>query len=104
MKLISRDERQLLVMAALAAANHGLSAQAEQILEAFHWLIPDKALRCTCQALVLLGLEQPVAALECLTGQNIPEALTVRQIILACHPTAAAEIDGSCLKHASITP
>lgn len=87
---VPQATRQLIVTTAFAAINHGLTIQAEIIVVAFPELIPESETRAICQALVLFGLFQPAAALQCLASFITPEASQLRQLILEAHPELAS--------------
>ncbi|MCT4700517.1 DUF1039 domain-containing protein [Enterobacteriaceae bacterium H20N1] len=55
--ILSRSLRRLLVMSALAAANHRLVHQAREIQDAFPLLIEDAHLRQQCHAAMLALLD-----------------------------------------------
>jgi type III secretion system SsaH family protein len=81
--------RKLIVTAAFAAMNHGLTTQAERIVAAFPELIPELETRAISQALVLFGLARPADALHCLTTFMSSEAVQLRQLIIEAHPELA---------------
>ncbi|MEA1063789.1 DUF1039 domain-containing protein [Apirhabdus apintestini] len=56
---LPRSLRRLLVMSALAAANHRLSQQACCLRDALPWLIPDAGTRQQCDDILALFLDSP---------------------------------------------
>ena len=68
MILLSAQCRQLVVEAALAGVNHSLQAEAQNILNVLPQLIPDPQVRLVCEAMLLFGLNDRVAALALLAA------------------------------------
>lgn len=83
MKELPKSARQLLLMAALAAANHGLVVQAEVISQALPWLIADLDLRALFRALIYLGCSRQEEALGTLEPLRSEEAQVLRDAIPA---------------------
>lgn len=74
MILLSAQCRQLVVEAALAGVNHSLQAEAKNILNVLPQLIPDPQVRLVCEAMLLFGLNDRVAALALLATSASEDA------------------------------
>lgn len=74
MILLSTQCRQLVVEAALAGVNHSLQAEAKNILNVLPQLIPDPQVRLVCEAMLLFGLNDRVAALALLATSASEDA------------------------------
>ncbi|NRB66642.1 MAG: EscG/YscG/SsaH family type III secretion system needle protein co-chaperone [Vibrio sp.] len=72
------SDKQLLVEAALAAANHGLEKQALSILNAFSSLIEDEGDRRICASLIYFALDKRAQAMRSLNGLDTPQAEGLR--------------------------
>ena len=70
---MKKSDKQLLVEAALAAANHRLEKQALCIVEAFPYLIDDDEDRCICISLIYFALDKRSKAIRTLNGLSSPE-------------------------------
>lgn len=79
MTLLTAAERQLLLEVAFAGVNHGLLHQVRAMLPALPFLVADKDTRAVCQAVLLVGLNEPEQARCALEGVALPEAQIVRQ-------------------------
>ncbi|WGL98733.1 EscG/YscG/SsaH family type III secretion system needle protein co-chaperone [Arsenophonus sp. aPb] len=75
---MKKEDKQLLVEIALAAANHGLIKQAYAMLAAFPELIADEDARALCSSLVYFALGENSAALRSLTGMKSNQAEGLR--------------------------
>ncbi|HGJ5876267.1 MAG TPA: EscG/YscG/SsaH family type III secretion system needle protein co-chaperone [Arsenophonus sp.] len=75
---MKREDKQLLVEIALAAANHGLIKQAYAILAAFPELIADEESRGLCSSLVYFALGEKSSAIRALTGLRSNQAEGLR--------------------------
>ena len=78
---MKRTDKQLLVEAAIAAANHQLEKQALSILEAFPNLIEDEEDRCICTSLIYFALDKISQAIRTLNGLHTPRAEGLRFFI-----------------------
>lgn len=94
MILLSAQCRQLVVEAALAGVNHSLQAEAQNILNVLPQLIPDPQVRLVCEAMLLFGLNDRVAALALLATSKSEDAQAMlallQQGISAADPTSLA--------------
>ncbi|MBU2898914.1 EscG/YscG/SsaH family type III secretion system needle protein co-chaperone [Vibrio hepatarius] len=72
------SDKQLLVEAALAAANHRLEKQAVSIMAAFPHLIEDEVDRRICESLIYFALGKRAQALRALNGLHTEQAEGLR--------------------------
>ncbi|MDR5612031.1 MAG: EscG/YscG/SsaH family type III secretion system needle protein co-chaperone [Arsenophonus sp.] len=75
---MKKEDKQLLVEIAIAAANHGLIKQAYAILAVFPELIADEEARALCSGLVYFALGENSAALRSLMGMKGNQAEGLR--------------------------
>ncbi|MFW7522872.1 DUF1039 domain-containing protein [Vibrio ostreicida] len=80
---MNSSDKQLLVEAAIAAANHGLEKQALCILEAFADLISDPIDCQVCSSLVYFALDKRPQAIRALIGLEGPQAEGLRLLYLS---------------------
>ncbi|GLT18661.1 hypothetical protein GCM10007938_24420 [Vibrio zhanjiangensis] len=75
---MKRSDKQLLVEAALAAANHRLERNALCILAAFPYLITDEEDRRICESLIYFALDKRSQAIRALNGLHTPKVEGLR--------------------------
>ena len=85
---MKKSDKQLLVEAALAAANHRLEKQALCIVEAFPYLIDDDEGRCICISLIYFALDKRSKAIRTLNGLSSPRVEGLRFLYASSADTA----------------
>lgn len=81
MSTLQKATKRILVEAAIAAPNYGLSAPAEGLLEALPVLELDRETRALTTAMIRFGLGKPRSALKALKGIDDQDATTLRRNI-----------------------
>lgn len=79
--ILDKATIRLVVEAGIAATNHGLLKEAESILLALPYWIPDLSTRRTVAAILLFGLRRPAEALAQLEDEQSDEACALRCLI-----------------------
>lgn len=77
---LSDEERRLLLEVMFAGVNHSLMCQVHGMLPALSILVPDKKLQSVCLAVLLVGLNRPLKAVQILAGVDLPEAEILRAL------------------------
>jgi type III secretion system SsaH family protein len=93
---MNSQDKQLLVEAALAAANHGLREQAHTLLHYLPTLIADETDRALYSAMIHFGLDEQREALFCLNGLQDPRAEGLKAMFSLSSGKNADEITRIC--------
>ncbi len=80
---LDREVRRLIVEAAIAAPNYGLTSHAKALLGTFGALNLEAEVRALSSAMVYFGLCRPRAALAALKSQTSEKVQELRTMILA---------------------
>ncbi len=82
--VLQREIKRILVEAAIAAPNYGLSAPTQGLLNALPALGLDRETRALITAMIRFGLKKPRGALKALKGIDNEEAHVLRRSIVEC--------------------
>lgn len=100
--MLTSADKQLLVEAAIAASNHGLTSQAYALLAIFPQLISDDEDRHICASLIYFGLNENAKALRELASCQTEAAQGLRFLFSGSGPTAGrSEIISQMLRGGS---
>ncbi len=80
--VLQRDIKRLLVEAAIAAPNYGLTAPAQGLLNALPALGLDHETKALVTAMIRFGLKKPRSALNALKGIDNEDAHALRRSIV----------------------